>query len=1126
MLMKCNQGYVNNPVPRRSESFWHIAKKSLLLGIMLFCSLSFLAAQNDLKVSVNFKNEPVGSALREIERQTGLNFIYNADHLKDIPAVTYSGKDVPLSKFLNDIIGNRLNLKFENNNVIMSPNTRQENERINLVGIVKDEDNQPIMAVSVYLKGETKIGASTDENGMYNFSVAADKRNAIAIFSFIGYETVNIPVSELKMLKSVTLKSKTLELSDVVVTGIFKKTSENYTGAAVTISAKELMQNGNRNLIQSLSNIDPTINLIDNNLYGSNPNRLPELQIRGNSSVPNISELKDETRVGINTPLIVLDGFESSLKKMYDLNENEVESITILKDASATGIYGSRGANGVIVITTKAPTMGKLRVSYRGDATIETPDLTEYHVLNAKEKLALELRVGLYTNPRAEYQWPLSRYYSYLLGEVNRGVDTYWLSIPLRVGVGQKHNVRIEGGDKTFRYSASAQYNDLQGVMKESFRKTFNGTINLSYYLKNVKFTNSLMLGLGNSQESSYGTFSNYVSMNPYWAAYDENGNALKTMGNSGNSDYRQRWDFLPTSPLYNATLHSFDKDNTFDITNNFSLEWKPIRELILRARIGLYRSNTESDIYKPGDHTDFAKYSEADLFRKGSYNYGVGKSNKYDASLNASYNKTFGKHMIYAGLDLNLRESATVNYGFKAEGFNNEKFDFIAMAMQYAQSSKPTGSESKVRAIGLTSNINYTYANRYYVDFSYRTDGSSQFGSNKRFAPFWSAGIGWNLHQESFLKGKDKINFLKVRGSVGTTGSQTFNAYQSISTYRYFTDDRYFNWIGAQLMGLGNNDLQWQQKFNMNLGLEAKFFNSRLGFTLDLYSDKTTEMISSISSPAANGFTSYVENVGEMRNKGYELKVTAAIIRNTAKQIFWNVTIGAMHNDNKIISVSQALLDAQKSIEEAKVANPSILYKPGYSSNTLWVVPSAGIDPSNGKEIYIDRLGNPTYVWDARDIIGFGSTDPKLQGIISTMFKYKGFTLNTSFGYKIKGKSYNSTLINKVENADFKYNVDSRVYYDRWSKVGDVSAFKGLDVTSPTYKTSRFVQEENLFRCQNLTLQYEMKNPKLSRVVKIENILFTASTSDLFYWTSIKKERGLNYPYSHQFSFSVNITF
>jgi len=372
--MKCNQGYVNNPVPRRSESFWHIAKKSLLLGIMLFCSLNFLAAQNDLKVSVNFKNEPVGSALREIERQTGLNFIYNADHLKDIPAVTYSGKDVPLSKFLNDIIGNRLNLKFENNNVIMSPNTRQENERINLVGIVKDEDNQPIMAVSVYLKGETKIGASTDENGMYNFSVAADKRNAIAIFSFIGYETVNIPVSELKMLKSVTLKSKTLELSDVVVTGIFKKSAENYTGAAVTISAKELMQNGNRNLIQSLSNIDPTINLIDNNLYGSNPNRLPELQIRGNSSVPNISELKDETRVGINTPLIVLDGFESSLKKMYDLNENEVESITILKDASATGIYGSRGANGVIVITTKAPTMGKLRVSYRGDATIETPD--------------------------------------------------------------------------------------------------------------------------------------------------------------------------------------------------------------------------------------------------------------------------------------------------------------------------------------------------------------------------------------------------------------------------------------------------------------------------------------------------------------------------------------------------------------------------------------------------------------------------------------------------------------------------------------------------------------------------------------------------------------------------------
>lgn len=1126
MLMKCNQGYVNNPVPGKSEYFWHIAKKSLLLGIMLFCSLNFLAAQNDLKVSVNFKNEPVGSALREIERQTGLNFIYNADHLKGIPAVTYSGKDIPLSKCLNDIIGNKLNLKFENNNVIMSPNTRQDNERLNLVGIVKDEEGQPLMAVSVYLKGETKIGASTDENGMYSFSVTADKRNAIAIFSFIGYETLSIPVAELRMLKNITLKSRTLEMSEVVVTGIFRKSAENFTGAASTISGKELMQNGNRNLIQSLHNLDPSINIIENNLNGSNPNKLPELQIRGNSSVPNVTELKDETRVGMNTPLVVLDGFETSLQKLYDLNDNEVESLTILKDASATAIYGSRGANGVIVITTKMPAMGKLRVNYRGDITVETPDLTQYQVLNAEDKLALEYRVGLYKNARAENEWPLKRYYNYLLDEVNRGVNTYWLSKPLRVGVGQKHNIRIEGGDKTFRYSASAQYNDIQGVMKESFRKTFNGIVNLSYFLKNVKFTNVIMIGMGNTNESRYGAFSEYVRMNPYWRSHDEDGNVLKQVGYSGNTDYYNRWNTLPTSPLYNASLNTFNRGNSTNITNNFSLEWKIITGLTVRARIGLSKDIRETDIFKPADHTDFANYVEADMFRKGSYSYSIGKGLNVDGSLNASYNKQVGKHMIYAGLDYNMRQNSGTNYGFLAEGFSNERFDFISMALQYAKDSKPSGSESMVRSMGITANFNYTYDNKYYIDISGRTDGSSQYGSNKRFAPFWSTGLGWNIHNESFLKGNKNVSFLKIRGSVGTTGSQNFSAYQAISTYKYFTGDKYYNWLASELMGLGNSDLQWQQKLNANIGLEAKFLDNRYSLTVDYYSDKTTDLISSISSPASNGFTSYIENIGEMKNHGFEIKATAYIIRNSERGLFWNVTAAAVQNNNKIIEISQALIDAQKSIETAKVSNPNILYKPGYSTNTLWVVRSAGIDPSNGKEVYIDRFGEPTYVWDAKDIVASGVSDPRLQGMFSTMLRYKGFTLNASFGYKYGGYAYNNTLIDKVENADYRWNVDSRVYTGRWSKAGDIAAFKGLDVTTATLKTSRFVQKENVFNCQNITLQYELKSLSVMKNLKVDNILFTASTSDLFYFSTVKRERGLSYPFSRQFNFSMNITF
>ena len=1105
-------------------------RKTYLTTLIVLLFLSSLFAQiTETKVSVNFKNEPVTSALREVERQTGVNFVYNADHLKNVPPVTLSAKEMKLGHFLIYVIENNgLSFTIDNKNIIIKPEGKK-GVRTGYYGVVKDDTGEPMPGVTIHLESDTRIGTSTGEDGSFLLSVPAEYNDrSVVQFSFIGYEPQNITLAELKTEQTISMRISYMELEDVVVTGIFRKTADNFTGAVSTVFSQDLMQNGNRNIIQSLSNLDPTINILENNLYGSNPNKLPELQIRGNSSVPNVSELQDETKVGINTPLIVLDGFETTLQKLYDLNENEVESLTILKDASATAIYGSRGANGVIVITTKAPAMGKLRINFKSDLNIEAPDLSAYSVLNAQEKLALESRVGLYTSPYTD-QWTLSRYHSYLLSEINRGVDTYWLSIPLRVGVGHRQNIKVEGGDKTFRYSASAQYIDNEGVMKGSYKKNLNGTINLSYILNKVKFTNSLMIGLGNSQESPYGSFSDYVIMNPYWRAYDDEGNALKFVGVDPLNDYTLIWgryNDAPTSPLYNASLNCFDRRNSFDVTNNFSIEWKMLEGMLIRARLGLYKSTGESDVFKSGDHTDFANYSEINLFRKGSYRYSIAKSDKIDGSLNASYKKIFGKHQLYAGADLNIRQAQAVSYGFLAEGFNNEDFSFIAMALQYAKDSKPSGSESLVRSIGLTTNINYTYDNKYYVDASFRNDGSSQFGSNRRFAPFWSLGAGWNIHKESFFKGIDWIDYLKIRTSVGTTGSQNFNAYQALSTYRYFTDDRYFNWIGAQLMGLGNKDLQWQQKFNINLGFEVKLFDNRFSLVADLYNEKTTDLISSISSPASNGFTSFIENIGSMRNNGFEIRATASIIRKPNDGLKWNVTLGAVQNRNKIITISQALLDAQKEIEEARAATPGTLYKPGYSTNTLWVVPSLGIDPSNGKEVYTDRNGNPTYEWDARDIVPYNSTEPVLNGIVNTVLRYKGFTLNASFGYRFGGYAYNQTLINKVENANYLYNVDSRVYSDRWNQPGDIAAFKGLDVTTTTYKTSRFVQKENMFRCQSLTLQYELRKLRIIKNAPFENILFSASTSDLFYLSTVKRERGLIYPYSHQFNFSINVTF
>ena len=1013
---------------------------------------------------------------------------------------------------------------FEEDMVMLRERQQQQVSELVVKGLVTDTKKQPLPGVTVMIKG-TSLGTVTDAEGHYVLTIP-QRDELVLVFSFVGMNSREVTYKGEKEL-NVELEEKIAEMDEVVVTGIFQKSQASFTGSATTVTAKELQQFGNRNLLQSLHNIDPSINIIENNAFGSNPNRLPEVQIRGNSSIPNVDELKDQTRVDLNTPLIVLDGFETTLQKLIDINENEVETLTILKDASATAIYGSRGANGVIVITTKKPAMGQLRVSYKGDVNIEIPDLTGYDLLEAREKLELEKRVGLYSKPsNPDQDWRLQRYYSYLLDEVNSGVNTYWLSKPLQTSVGQRHALKVEGGDKSFRYSASLQWNDIRGVMKESYRKTFNGAIQLSYYWKNLKFSNNLMISAGKRQESPYGDFSEYAKMNPYWRTHDENGKILKRLGNSGESDYAFRWSRLPVNPLYNATLNTYDRGNNTDITNNFMLEWKVLETLDLRGRFGITKNTDETRVFKPADHTDFADYSEDDMFRKGTYAYGISNSFSYEGSLNLAYHQSFGKHLLVAGVDVNLREGRSRSSSFKAEGFTNENFDDISSALQYEKNGKPSGAESTVRSVGFTGNVNYTYDNRYFADLSGRMDGSSQFGSNKRFAPFWAVGIGWNMHNESFLKEVSWVNMLKLRFSVGTSGSQHFNAYQAIQTYRYFLDDKYYAWNGSSLIAMGNPDLKWQQKRDYNIGLDVKLWDNRITIGGDFYIAKTNDLISTLTLPAANGFTTYIENIGSLKNTGYELRLSAYVLRKD--QMSWSVSLAGIHNKNKIVEVSQALLDAQNAIESEDLVNPNVQFRPGYSSNTIWTVRSAGIDPGTGKEVFISRDGNRTYNWSASDIVATGVSDPKLEGNISSMFRYKGLSLNVSFGYRFGGQIYNSTLANKVEvsKTAIGWNVDARVFHDRWKNIGDQASFKGLDDFTPTNKTSRFVQDETTFRCQNMTLQYELKSQALNKLLGIDYCLFSASTSDLFYISTVKRERGTSYPFSRQFSLGVNVVF
>lgn len=1102
----------------------------LLVLLVLLAGLQMNAGTaSGQKITLSMSNVPLSKVLNELKQQSGYSMIWDEKMLSHQHTVSVDFKNISLEDALNKVLAPyALSYKIIGKMVVVkkkpaeSPGNQTMIAEIlpvfSVAGTIKDESDAPVEGAIISVKGVNR-GTISNKEGQFAVESNTGTAEATLIITCQGFITLTVPAKNGQQL-NIALKQATADLGAVMVaTGIFDKKKDTYTGAAVTITAEQLKTAGNRNLLVSLRNLDASINIVENNAWGSDPNRLPELQIRGNSSIPNVNQLGDETRIGLNTPLIIIDGFESNLQRMIDMNQENVETITILKDAAAAAIYGSRGANGVIVISTKPPKAGrpgKLAVEYSGSLGVQVADLRSYRLLNARQKLEVENLAGLYTDPLyADKDIVLKQKYNKIQNDINRGVETDWLSQALRAPVNQRHSLTVSGGDRAFQYSVSLQMNNIQGAMKNAYRKLINGGVVLRYSNKKLKFTNNITLIHSAFMYSPYGNFSTYTTMNPYWAPYDSVGNLTRLLGDNG----------LLTlgNPLYDATLHQFDKGNDLTISNNFQFIWTVSNGFFVTGNLAINNINRETDKFLPAAHSSFLPVT--DPLRKGSYDYSTSKNIDYHGMLTLNYNQQFKKHGLNAGLSSNIIENNGRSYMIRAEGFNNPNFDFLPMALQYALNSKPSGSESHVRQISLTSNATYNYNKKYAVDISTRADGNSSFGTRNRFALFWSAGARWNLHNTALLKPFRNINTLTLRASTGSLGSTKFDPYQALRIFQYNAADRYYNWIGTTLQGLGNDGLKWQQTIKNNVGINADLFNRRLSLSADLYLQNSGNLISSVNLPAANGFPSYVENIGKLQNRGVEINISYDLVSNKQKGITWRINWQIAHNSNKIVALSKAMKDAQKALESTKTTTPSRLFREGYSMSTIWAVPSLGIDPSTGKELYIDNEGKPSFNWNPAYLKAYGTTDPKYRGGINTSFIYRNFTTTVSLQYKIGGEAYNQTLVNKVENANLRLNVDARVLEERWKQPGDRAAFKGLLVTTPTYNTSRFVYDDNSLSVGNITMRYQVP-PAFLKKQGIEGLNVGISIDDLLYLSSVKRERGTDSPFSKQFSLTANLMF
>ena len=1134
---------------KKYQQFHSATMKAFKIAFVMLFLLSncaiVMAQSPNKKISVTCKNEPLASVLKKVEKASGYKVLFTYDEVQNYK-VTISAKGQEVSHVLKTIFdklpfdykfkGKYINVSKRERRILNISDGPEKGDHI-VRGVVFDVHGSPIPGVLITVVGKHR-GTTTNVEGVFGLDLQASK--ALVEFSFIGMKKKRVTLTSQSAYVKVTLEDESHELGETVITGYRNVNKNSYTGSSTQILGDDLRKVSQTNILDAIQSFDPSFRIMDNTQFGSDPNAMPEMTIRGQSGVGNraldTDQLsKSNLKNNPNLPTFIMDGFEVSIEKIYDLDPTRIESITILKDAAATAIYGSRAANGVVVVTTVAPKPGEVRVSYGFTGTLETPDLRDYNLANASEKLEIERRAGLYDPNIGNYfnESEAVNAYNKKLALIKRGIDTDWLSLPLRNGLDQKHSVFIEGGTQNLRYGIDGSFNKVQGVMKGSGRDRYGVGISLDYRLKKFQVKNTTTFNHTKSKESPYGSFGDYTSLMPYDTPY-ENGVLTQTLRYSSGSGGR-----TINNPLYEATLSNYNWNSYDEFINNLSFNWYINDYWMAKGQFSITKKYSRSERFIDPLSTKTSVSSDnasANKDKKGDLYMTSGNDLSLSGNAFIYYNQSFGKHNLNGSAGWEISTSTYDNVSSHYRGFPSGQFHSLNYANEIYK--KPTKTEGTSRMVSMLATANYTWNNIYLLDLSVRFDGSSEFGSNQRWAPFFSTGAGVNIHNYDFLKGNKYINKLKIRGSYGRTGKVNFPDYAAQTVYEPLFDEWYATGYGAVLKALGNKDLTWEKTDKYDFGIETQLFNERLTIDFDYYYEKTIDLVNDVTISTTSGFSTYKNNMGEIENKGLEMTARYDVFKNKN----WLVALwgNIAHNTNKILKISdsqraynQRVADFYKSetgaaLRDSKYAVPIAQYEEGQSLTSIWAVKSLGIDPTTGKELYQNRDGSVTDKWDATQEVVCGNTQPDFNGAFGVNLNYKQWSLFASFLYEWGGQQYNQTLVDRVENANIEYgNVDLRVLTDRWQKPGDVAQFKNIqDASMTTLPTSRFVQDNSFLRLNALTLTYDFNREWLKRNLGLRMLRLEASTSDLINWNSVRQERGLSYPKSYKFNFSVKAQF
>ena len=1026
-------------------------KRSKTLTLFLFSIFSFLAftgingySQDSpviTRISLNAENESIESILKKIEQQIPLSFVYNSSVIDVNQKVSLNVNNQNVSESLNRLLaGKNINYTFRDKHIVLTPEAQgrtmaPKQDEITVTGVVRDTKGIPLIGVNVYVKGTTR-GTITGTDG--SFSIKAETGQTL-VFSYVGYTLLEQEIGEDADL-DITLTEETETLEEVVVIGYGQESKALLSSSVGSVNADDLTEAPTSSVSGALQGRTAGIQVVQNS---GTPGAGISVRIRGTSS---INAGAEPLYVIDGVPMITRDlsqiGFSGQgVNSISDLNPSDIESISILKDASATAIYGARGSNGVVLITTRQGKLNENQVrfnaNYGWQEVINKADL-----LNASEFMRMK-------NDASINDGGLPIFSEEAIEDPE--VDTDWLNQVFRTAPIQNYDLSFSGGNEKTRYYISGAYFDQEGIVLGTDFSKFSGRVNIDQKI-NDKFKVGTNFGVTRSfnnrkegDQSLNGPVPNALSLPPIYPVYNEDG-SYNESGPYGN----------PVS----IAKQQINEGISFRTLGNVYLDYEILPGLSFNSKFGYDFVNYREHSYDPTTTRQGAKYN------------GVGLESTSEAIkvlfsnvLNYEFDIGENQFSLLGGVEFE-QEKESVTY-MRAQDYASPELEYMTSAATPITASGNSYFRYKLNSYIGRMRVNRQ--NKYLLTLSARYDGSSKFGPENKYGFFPSGDIAWRISEEDFFPDMAVSN-LKIRASYGLTGNDFIPSLRYLDLYS--PSSFYLNQPGISISQIPNPSLKWESTAQTNLGLDLGFFTNRINLNIDVYQKETIDLLLDRPLPTSTGFSGVTDNIGRLQNKGVEINLQSD---NFTGDFSWSTIMNIAFNENEVLELynDQPVDDIGRGGNRLEVGEPIGIF---YGWNSL------GVDPSTGDIVFEDVDGNELI--DSRDRTKIGDPNPVFTGGLNNRFSWKGLALTIFFQYSYGNDIFNGTRVylESMKGSDNQF----ATVLDRWREPGDITNVPratNSDRNENNRHSSRFVEDGSYLKLKNLRLSYNLPQNLITRL-------------------------------------------